>query len=751
MWQATWYRSYFQHRYKEKNCYIQKEGKFLTYMRNCEQKATIGTVKSSLKIPPWHTGVVPIKISGAVIKEQMAYFLTDDNSTKGRDPNININNGIHTIKGKTSVNFLVSNYMNKHITFNKGEYVGHLEPTLTYDTAMDQSEANSTNSIMLQKMMAEQVKLDIFDSPCHKLKPGIQNKLDVLLKEYESQFAKDETPLTQMTINTGTYDPMSQKPYPIAKKNYQWVKEEIEKLLAAKVIPSSRSSWSVPIIIGPKGDGGKWLVINFRALNKVTRKFTWPMPKVEDIFLKLNRAKYFTTYDLRAGYHHIPLDKSSIPKTAFNSPFQKYEYIKVPFGLSQAPAYFQELMTCILIDFNFAIAYLDNIIIFSKTPEEHLTHIRKVFEKLHSGNLSMKLSKCHFFSKEIQYLGHILSTKGICPLPSKTQAIQQMQPQTTPKQVQAFLGLVQYYRKFIKNFAKIAKPLILLTRQQVKLDWTPSHHTAFLTLKEAIIQAPILCYPNPNKRYIIYTDAFDDAWGAQLSQEHDGTEFPIAFLSHTFTETQRKWSTTKQEAYGVYYAVTKWNCYLQGADIIVRNNHKPLTKFINGNNANNKVNRWGLEVATYNIVFEWISGVKNKAADCLSRLMKQLPATPTTINMLTVTHTDGPAFNTRSQTRQDSTSHNPTTQLNTAPDVSPDPNPTPKSLTADSLEALLQMQKTNLFCKHISKCLSNGKAPQHKADLFTHIRGLLYKHVMDSGQKFLALVIPKSWKWSSQF
>ena len=159
------------------------------------------------------------------------------------------------------------------------------------------------------------------------------------------------------------------------------------------------------------------------------------MPKVEDIFSKLNGAKYFTTLDLRARYHHIPLDKSSIPKTAFNSPFRKYEYVKVPFGLAQAPAYFQELMTGILKDFNFAIAYLDNIIIFSKTPEEHLTHIRRVFEKLHSANLSMKLSKCHFFSKEIQYLGHILSTKGICTLPSKTQAIQQMQPPTTPKQV----------------------------------------------------------------------------------------------------------------------------------------------------------------------------------------------------------------------------------------------------------------------------------------------------------------------------
>ena len=222
----------------------------------------------------------------------------------------------------------------------------------------------------------------------------------------------------------------------------------------------------------------------------------------------------------------------------------------------------------------------------------------------------------------------------------------------------------------------------------------------------------------------------------------------MAFLSHTFTETQRKWSTTEQEAYGVYYAVTKWNYYHQGTDIIVRNDHKPLTKFLNGKNANNKVNRWGLELATFNITFKWISGAKNKAVDCLSRLVEQLPATPATINMLTVTHTDRSTFNTRSQTRQDSTSNNSTTQLNTVPDVLPHPNPTPKSLTADRLEALLQMQKTDPFSKCITKHLSNGKAPQHKTDLFTHIRELLYKHVTDSGQKFLALAIPKSWKYT---
>ena len=231
--------------------------------------------------------------------------------------------------------------------------------------------------------MSEQVEPDAFETPCHKLKPNIETKLEALLKEYASQFAQDETsigttPLTKMTTDTGNSEPVSQKHYPITMKHYQWVKDEIEKLLRAKMIWGSWSSWPAPIIVMPKGDGGKCLVIDIHALNKITRKFMWPMLKVEYIFSQLNGAKNFSTLDLWAGYHHIPLDEASIPKTAFTSLFGKYKYIKVPFGLAQAPACFHELMRGILEDFNFAIAYLDGIIIFSKTAEEHLDHITQV-------------------------------------------------------------------------------------------------------------------------------------------------------------------------------------------------------------------------------------------------------------------------------------------------------------------------------------------------------------------------------------
>ena len=209
-------------------------------------------------------------------------------------------------------------------------------------------------------------------------------------------------------------------------------------------------------------------------------------------------------------------------------------------------------------------------------------------------------------------------------------------------------------------------------------------------------------------------------------------------------ETQWKWSTTEQEGFCIYYAITKWNYYQQGTDIIVQNDYKPLACSLNGKNTNNKVNRWSVEPATYNISFEWISGARNKAADCLSKLVTP---TSTTFNMLTVSSNDGPAFHTRSHTQNtpDTTS---TPHMDTTPQIFQEPTTTQKPFTAEHLDAFLQMQRTDPFFKHISKGLLNGKAPYHEFDTFTHIKGLLYKHIMDAGKKFLTLVIPKSWKYT---
>ena len=280
-------------------------------------------------------------------------------------------------------------------------------------------------------MVDEHVPPDTFTLPLHTLSSDVRKLLNHLLKTFKLQFAQDETSigtthLTKKQVDTSDSESVSQRPHPSSMKHYNWVRSEINKLLYAQVIHNSHSSWSTPIIVVPKRDGDKYLVIDYRTLNKVTQKFVWPMPRVEDIFSKLDGVKYFSTLDLHTGYHHIPLNDDSIPKTAVTSPFGKFEYLKVPLGLAQTPTYFQELMNKVLKDLPFAIAYLDDTIIYNKTAEEHLEDLQQVFHKCCDAELSIKLSKCHFFDKEIQYLGHVLSTTIIKPLHSKMAAIKLM-------------------------------------------------------------------------------------------------------------------------------------------------------------------------------------------------------------------------------------------------------------------------------------------------------------------------------------
>ena len=282
----------------------------------------------------------------------------------------------------------------------------------------DLSPVTHINELGPQQDFVNHNKSALQDVPIDK---QTKADLDTLLNNNKDAFAEDErqigtTPLIEMTIVTGDHPHIAKKPYTLALKHYDWVKEETDKLLEAGVIRESHSSWSAPIV--PKGDGGKRLCVDYRALNKITRTYVWHMPRVEDIFAKLGKAKFYTTLDLRSGYHHIALDKDSIKKTAFVSPLGKYEYLKVPFGLAQAPAYFQKLMNKVLDGLNFTLAYLDDVIIFSETADQHLKHIQIVLTRLKQANLKLKKS-VHFSKKNFTYLGHLLSTDGIKPQTEK--------------------------------------------------------------------------------------------------------------------------------------------------------------------------------------------------------------------------------------------------------------------------------------------------------------------------------------------
>ena len=284
-----------------------------------------------------------------------------------------------------------------------------------------------------------------------------------------------------MDIDTGDSPPVSSRPYTLPLKHYEWVQREIESLERAGVITKSMSKWVSPIVVVPKksapGEPPKRrLWVDFRKVNELQQEVITagktkgqisihPLPKIDEMYAKLKVTKVFSTIDLRSGYHHIALGKSSRAKTAFVTPFGKYEFLMVPFRLAQALAYFQLLMNKVFHGLDFAMTYLDDIIIFSKNELQHLKHLETVFSHLREAGLKMRRSKCDFFKKEIHYLGHLISTEGISPLPNKLDCIQLMPAPKNMKEIKQFLGLTGYYRKFVPRFADISRPLTTLTKK----------------------------------------------------------------------------------------------------------------------------------------------------------------------------------------------------------------------------------------------------------------------------------------------
>ena len=556
--------------------------------------------------------------------------------------------------------------------------------------------------------------------------------LEELLQENHHAFATDErqigtTPLIQMSIDTGDHPPIAKKPYALALKHHDWVKEEIDKLQEAGVIRESHTSWSAPIVVIPKQDGGKRLCVDFSAVNAITRTYVWPMPRGEDIFAKLGKAKFFTTLDLRLGYQHIALDPDAIKNTAFVTPLGKYEYLKVPFGLAYAPAYFQELMNKVLNGLNFTLAYLDDIIIFSETAKQHLKHIQIVLTRLKQAKLMLKKSKCSFFKQELHYFGHLLTTNGIKPQTEKVKAISEMKPPKNQKGVREFLGMVGYYRKFINRFADAARPMTKLVRKETKFDWSEDCQAGYEYLRSCLTKAPILKYPDPSKRYVVFTDASDQAAAAVLTQEYtnnegQNTEMPVAYLSAQFSDTQFKWSTVVKEDYAIYYAIKKWRPYLEDAEILLKSDAKSLQKFLNGRTDNVKLDRWSLELQGRNIQVEHIAGHKNKAADCLSRL----------------------PFVTRRR------NNNP---LNDADLIAPAAQIEVSNTKEDDCCPLCEveltdtkaLQQTDKHCIRISNLMKDPKSRFHERESYGYDEeGLLYHLNRENGKEYKGTVVPKS-------
>ena len=402
----------------------------------------------------------------------------------------------------------------------------------------------------------------------------IRQKFEELCEEYGEAFSKNNedigrTKLVQMDIDTGDSPPVSSRPYTLPKKS------------------------------APREPPKRRLCVDFRKVNELQQEVITagktkgqisihPLPKIDEMYAKLKSAKVFSTIDLRSGYHDIALGKSSRAKTAFVTPFGKYKFLMVPFGLAQAPAYFQLLMNKVLKGLEFAMTYLDDIIIFSQNELQHLEHLEIVFSRLWKAGLKMKRSKCDFFKSEIHYLGHLISPEGISPLPNKLDSIKHMPVPNSTKEIKQFLGLTGYYRKFVPRFADISRPLTTLTKKDTKFEWTPACQKSFELLKETLCGKPVLKYADTSKPYTLYTDASKFSWAGVLTQPHttviDGksttTDHPVAFVSGLFRGSKLNWAALTKEAFAIYMSVKKLLFYLTGAQILLRSDHKPLEKFL---------------------------------------------------------------------------------------------------------------------------------------------------------------------------
>ena len=369
-------------------------------------------------------------------------------------------------------------------------------------------------------------------------------------------------------IETGNARPIKQQPRRIPLHKKEAAREEVERMLNAGIIEPSSSAWSSPIVLVTKKDGSIRYCIDYRKLNEVSRKDSYPLPRIDDSLDALRGSKWFSCLDLASGYWQVMMDPKDKDKTAFVTTHGFYQFKVMPFGLCNAAATFERLMENVLAGHNFEICllYIDDVIVYSNDFQSHVNHIDAVLQRLKGAGLKMSPKKCDFFKDQVVFLGHVVSQEGISESPDKVSAIKEWP-------VRSFLGTCSYYRRFIKWFTDIARPLHKLTEKTEKFNWTPQCDEAFQKLKAALTSAPILRYPDLSLPFVLDTDASAFAMGGVLSQIEDGVERPIAYFSKVFSKPERNYCVTRRELLAVVSSIKHFHHYLYGKDFLVRTDH----------------------------------------------------------------------------------------------------------------------------------------------------------------------------------
>ena len=474
------------------------------------------------------------------------------------------------------------------------------------------------------------------DQWSEKLKVEVRD----LLAEFHDVFALEDNELgctsqVKHKIKLTNEVPFKERPRRVPPHQYEEVKKHLDAMLEVGAIRRSCSPWASAVVLVRKKSGELRFCIDLRKLNNRTVKDAYALPRIEESLDSLNGACTFTTLDLKSGYWQVELDEASIPLTAFTvGPLGFFECCRMPFGLCNAPATFQRLMESCLGELHLqqCIIYLDDIIVFAKTPEEHITRLRRVFMKLRAAGLKLKPSKCAFFKRKITYLGHVVSEEGIATDEEKVRVIRDWPIPKTVTEVRSFLGFTNYYRKFIYKYAQVARPLNELISgenakfKRKKVNWDEKCQLAFDKLKEICSETPILAYPDYHREFRLNTDASELGLGAVLYQlQEDGVERVIGFASRALNKAERNYDAHRLEFLALKWAVTeKFHEYLYGGNFNVYTDNNPLTYVLTSAKLDATGHRWVAALACYNFKLFYRVGKSNADADALSRIPWQM-------------------------------------------------------------------------------------------------------------------------------
>ena len=408
--------------------------------------------------------------------------------------------------------------------------------------------------------------------------------LFALSNEYRDVFLEDDFDLGHASnfshrISRGNHQPIRQRPYRTPETVNNVIDEQVNKMLKHKTIQPSQSPWSSNVVIVRKKDGKPRFCIDYRKLNSITKKDVYPLPRISEVLDSLGNAKYFSTMDLASGYWQVPLEEENREKTAFIKKRGLFEFLVLPISLVNSPPQFQRMMDIVLsgLQWENCLVYLDDVIVYSRTFEDHLKHLTVVFDRLRNEGLKLKPRKCEFCKFEVNYLGHVISSEGLKPDPSKLEAIQNYPIPNNVTELRSVMGLFSNYRRFVKDFSTIAAPLHKLLNKGEKYQWNAECQRAFEILRSKLTEPPILSYPDFSKPFVLYTDAAtSNGVGAVLAQEIDGKETVIGYASRSFKKNEKNYPEIEAELLAIVWAIKYFRPYLYGRKFVIITDHNPL-------------------------------------------------------------------------------------------------------------------------------------------------------------------------------